>query len=75
MPRAYSGFLFHCYSRPESLRQAQLALRAKYSAPYYWGAFICQGDPSPLDTVRQEKAGAGAATDWPTGCGVSPDRG
>jgi hypothetical protein len=37
-------------ARAEALRQAQLALRGKYPAPYYWGAFICQGDPSPLGT-------------------------
>jgi CHAT domain-containing protein len=34
--------------RAEALRQAQLALRAKYCDPFYWGAFICQGDPGPL---------------------------
>jgi CHAT domain-containing protein len=34
--------------RAEALRQAQLAMRAKYPDPYYWGAFICQGDPGPL---------------------------
>ena len=35
-------------ARAEALRQAQLAMKAKYPDPYYWGAFICQGDPSPL---------------------------
>jgi hypothetical protein len=34
--------------RAEALRQAQLTMKAKYPHPYYWGAFICQGDPSPL---------------------------
>jgi CHAT domain-containing protein len=34
--------------RAEALRQAQQALRVKYPDPYYWGAFICQGDPGPL---------------------------
>jgi CHAT domain-containing protein len=32
----------------EALRQAQLAMKAKHPEPLYWGAFICQGDPSPL---------------------------
>jgi CHAT domain-containing protein len=36
--------------RAQALRQAQLAMRAKYPDPYYWGAFVCQGDPSPLGT-------------------------
>jgi CHAT domain-containing protein len=36
--------------RAEALRQAQLALKAKYPEPFYWGAFICQGDPGPLAT-------------------------
>ena len=46
--------------RAEALRQAQLALKAKYPDPFYWGAFICQGDPSPLGT-----AGPGATRSGP----------
>ncbi len=34
--------------RAEALREAQLALKEKYPHPYYWGAFICQGNPGPL---------------------------
>jgi CHAT domain-containing protein len=34
--------------RAEALRQAQLAMKAKYPDPFYWGAFICPGDPGPL---------------------------
>lgn len=34
--------------RAEVLRKAQLAIKAKYPDPLYWGAFICQGDPGPL---------------------------
>ena len=34
--------------RAEALRQAQLALKARHPHPYYWGAFICQGEPFPL---------------------------
>jgi len=34
--------------RAEALRQAQLATKAKQPDPFYWGAFICQGDPGPL---------------------------
>ena len=34
--------------RADALRDAQLALRQKYPDPYFWGAFICQGDPGPL---------------------------
>jgi CHAT domain-containing protein len=57
--------------RAEALRQAQLALKAKCSDPFYWGAFICQGDPSPLGTVRPGRAGPGVATGRPTGDAVS----
>jgi CHAT domain-containing protein len=35
-------------SRAEALRQAQLAVKEKYPNPYFWGAFICQGNPGPL---------------------------
>ena len=34
--------------RAAALRAAQLALKARYPDPLYWGAFICQGDPGPL---------------------------
>jgi CHAT domain-containing protein len=34
--------------RAEALRQAQLAIKRHKPHPYYWGAFICQGDPHPL---------------------------
>jgi CHAT domain-containing protein len=36
--------------RADALRQAQLAMKARNPDPYYWGAFICQGDPAPLPT-------------------------
>jgi CHAT domain-containing protein/tetratricopeptide (TPR) repeat protein len=34
--------------RADALREAQLAIKAKHPEPFYWGAFICQGNPSPL---------------------------
>ena len=39
----------------EALRQAQLAMKTKYPEPFYWGAFICQGDPSRLGKVEWPK--------------------
>jgi CHAT domain-containing protein/tetratricopeptide (TPR) repeat protein len=58
---------FYCHllagqGRAEALRQAQLAMKAKHPEPFYWGAFICQGDPSPLGTVRPGIADTGVAT-------------
>jgi CHAT domain-containing protein/tetratricopeptide (TPR) repeat protein len=44
--------------RAEALRQAQLALQAKYPDPFYWGAFICQGDPGPLSTLGHRPCSA-----------------
>lgn len=32
----------------DALRKAQLAMKATYQDLYYWGAFICQGDPNPV---------------------------
>jgi CHAT domain-containing protein len=32
----------------DALREAQLAMRQKHPDPYFWGAFICQGNPGPL---------------------------
>jgi CHAT domain-containing protein len=31
--------------RAEALREAQRKLKSHYPDPYFWGAFICQGDP------------------------------
>lgn len=39
--------------RAEALRSAQLAMKAKYPHPFYWGAFICQGNPGPLPPRRR----------------------
>ena len=39
--------------RAEALRNAQLALKAGRPHPYYWGAFICQGNPEPLPPRRR----------------------
>jgi CHAT domain-containing protein len=38
--------------RAEALREAQLAMKEKYPNPYYWGAFICQGNPGPLSNLN-----------------------
>ena len=35
-------------SRADALRNAQLKIKATHPNPFFWGAFICQGDPSPL---------------------------
>lgn len=34
--------------KSEAMREAQLALKKKYPHPYFWGAFILQGDASPI---------------------------
>src|SRR5262249_52982527 len=45
--------------RAEALRNAQLSLKNKHPNPFYWGAFICQGDPGQLsDCLLSEKPSA-----------------
>jgi CHAT domain-containing protein len=34
--------------RGDALRQARLELKSRYVEPFYWGAFVCQGDPRHL---------------------------
>jgi CHAT domain-containing protein/tetratricopeptide (TPR) repeat protein len=34
--------------KAEALRQAQLGIKEKYPDPYFWGAFVCLGDPGPM---------------------------
>jgi CHAT domain-containing protein len=43
--------------RAEALREAQLSMKAKHPDPYCWGAFICQGDPGPLDSSPASRSG------------------
>jgi CHAT domain-containing protein len=43
----------------EALRQAQLAMRERHPHPYFWGAFVCQGDPGPL--ARGARPGSASA--------------
>jgi CHAT domain-containing protein len=71
----FYGRLLAGQGRAEALRQAQLAMKEKYPDPFYWGAFICQGDPSPLGPVGPGGAGTGVATDRPIGCAASSDSG
>ena len=42
--------------RADALRNAQLALRRKHPDPYFWGAFLCQGDPAPLGQTVSSSA-------------------
>jgi CHAT domain-containing protein/tetratricopeptide (TPR) repeat protein len=46
MKRFYQGMLIRRLSPPAALRAAQMALEsdARWKAPYYWGAFVLQGD-------------------------------
>jgi CHAT domain-containing protein/tetratricopeptide (TPR) repeat protein len=34
--------------RGAALREAQRAMMVRYRNPYYWGAFVCHGDDSPI---------------------------
>lgn len=47
----YKGLL-HGKGRAESLRDAQLAMKAKNPDPLFWAAFICQGDPGPISSIN-----------------------
>lgn len=40
--------------KSEALREAKLALRKTFPHPFFWGPFICQGDPGPLSKVVEE---------------------
>jgi hypothetical protein len=52
------------HGRADALRAAQLEVRKEYSDPFFWAAFILQGNPGPLSTkdkplgdiLREQKA-------------------
>lgn len=45
---AFYRYLLEGEGRAEALRHAQLDLKRRGLQPLAWGAFICQGDPGPL---------------------------
>jgi CHAT domain-containing protein len=44
-------YLLEGKPRAEALREAQLTMKGKYPDPYYWGAFICQGNPGNMTVI------------------------
>jgi CHAT domain-containing protein/tetratricopeptide (TPR) repeat protein len=43
-------------SKAAALRRAQLTIKASFRHPYYWGAFICQGNPNSIDGLVTDVA-------------------
>jgi CHAT domain-containing protein len=46
--RDFYGRLLAGWPRVEALRAAQLMIKQRKSHPFFWGAFICQGESGPL---------------------------
>lgn len=47
MVEFYRGLL-DGQGRSRALHQAQLAVGRKYENPFYWAAFVCEGEAGPL---------------------------
>jgi len=61
-------------SRAQALREAQLAMKEKYTDPYYWGALICQGNPGPLSNRYQvSRYNAGDIQQYTHGINIPKD--
>jgi len=45
--------------RSDALHAAQQALRQKYPEPYFWGPFVCLGNPGPLPAAPHVAADLG----------------
>jgi len=50
----YRNVLTNNMPRADALRAAQLAMKKRYPNPLYWGAFICQGEPGPMQTSQMQ---------------------
>jgi CHAT domain-containing protein/Tfp pilus assembly protein PilF len=66
----------------QALREACFVLKTRYPHPFFWGAFICQGDPGPLQGGAQALQQAQEVTDadpplkreaWPLPKGKAPE--
>jgi CHAT domain-containing protein/tetratricopeptide (TPR) repeat protein len=53
---AFYQFLLAGVPRAEALRRAQHQLKKRYPNPFFWGAFICQGDPGPVSRSLLDQA-------------------
>lgn len=49
----FYGRVLQGLPRAEALREAQLAVKKVFPEPFYWAAFICQGDPGVLPSLKQ----------------------
>lgn len=58
---AFYRYLLEGEGRAEALRHAQLDLKRRGLQPLAWGAFICQGDPGPLQIRPTSLHGPGSA--------------
>jgi CHAT domain-containing protein len=57
MEHFYGAMMRAGRGRAEALRAAQLAVKKRQPDPYYWGAFICQGNPGHLGWVAPSATG------------------
>ncbi len=53
----YYAELLRGTGRADALRTAQLRVREHNPQPFFWAAFICQGDPGPLSRFRSTMNG------------------
>ena len=47
----YTAAIINKKSKIDALREAQLKMKNKYHDPYYWGAFIMQGNTEPVTSM------------------------
>ncbi len=52
----YQNLVDHHMGRADALREAQKTLAKSYpDKPFFWAAFICQGDPGPMIFETENK--------------------
>jgi len=49
----FYGLVLQGRPRADALREAQLTVKRVFPEPFYWAAFICQGDPGALPSSKQ----------------------
>ena len=49
----FYNYIIDGQPRSKALHSAELDIKKDYPHPFFWAAFICQGDPGPIKNIKK----------------------